>query len=76
MITSMGPTKVSREEVLDLLRARVEAAVSASAAARSLGVSPAYLIDVRAKRRPPGRRLLAGLGLEQAIVPVEGAARA
>ncbi len=70
----MGP-RLTRDEVLDLLRARVEAAGSASAAARSLGVSPAYLIDVRAKRRPPGARLLAGLGLEQAIVPVEGAGR-
>lgn len=70
----MGPiAKVSREEVLDLLRARVEAAGSASAAARSLGVSPSYLIDVRERRRPPGARLLAGFGLEQAIIPMEAA---
>ncbi|MDP4021174.1 hypothetical protein Q8W71_00935 [Methylobacterium sp. NEAU 140] len=70
----MGPiARFSREQVLDLLRARVEAAGSASAAARSLGVSPSYLIDVRERRRPPGARLLAGLGLEQAIIPMEAA---
>ncbi|WP_331298264.1 hypothetical protein [Methylobacterium oryzae] len=40
--------------------------------ARRLGLSTAYIQDVRHGRRPAGDRLLAGLGLERRIVPVEG----
>ncbi|MCF4127891.1 transcriptional regulator [Methylobacterium sp. SyP6R] len=54
-----------------MLRLRIEEAGSARAASRELGVSCAYLIDVRHGRRAAGDRLLAGLGLVRVVVPVE-----
>ncbi|MFC6051161.1 hypothetical protein ACFPYM_25300 [Methylobacterium hispanicum] len=68
----MGP-KVTPGEVRDLLRRRIEEAGSTRAASRALGVSAAYLIDVRHGRRAAGDRLLSGLGLERVVVPVEPA---
>lgn len=70
MITTMGPT-VSPSQVRDLLRLRIEETGSARAASRALGVSAAYLIDVRHGRRAAGDRILAGLGLVRVVVPVE-----
>ncbi|MFH6786608.1 hypothetical protein [Methylobacterium sp. MA0201] len=63
------------EDLREILRVRIEEAGSARAAANSLGLSAAYVLDVRHGRRPAGKRLLASLGLQLAIVPVEGAAR-
>lgn len=54
-----------------MLRRRIEEAGSARAASRALGVSAAYLIDVRHGRRFAGDRLLAGLGLKRVVVPAE-----
>lgn len=66
----MGP-RLSPQDLQDLLRVRIEEAGSARAAASALGLSAAYVLDVRHGRRPAGRRLLAALGLMLAIVPVE-----
>jgi transcriptional regulator with XRE-family HTH domain len=49
---------------LEALRSRVERAESQASLARELGVSPQYLNDVLAERRPPSERLLAALGIE------------
>lgn len=59
------------QDLQELLRVRIEEAGSARAAATALRVSAAYMLDVRHGRRPASRRLLAALGLELAIVPVE-----
>lgn len=56
----------------ELLRAAVETEGSAAAVARRMGLSTAYVQDIRHGRRPAGDRLLGGLGLERRIVPVEG----
>ena len=56
----------------ELLRETIETEGSAASVARRLGLSTAYVLDARHGRRPASDRLLAGLGLERRIVPVEG----
>lgn len=73
MITLMGPA--GPIDVPDALRARIEQAGSAAAAARALSVSTSYLLDVRHGRRPASARLLKSLGLERVIVPAREADR-
>ena len=73
MITLTGPrlTPAPSVDVPDALRARIEAAGSAAAAARALSVSTSYLLDVRHGRRPASARLLEALGLERVVVARE-----
>ncbi|GJD97491.1 hypothetical protein OCOJLMKI_4722 [Methylobacterium iners] len=66
MITSRPPC--SSPDPQDVLRAAIEEEGSASAVARRLGVSPAYLLDVRHGRRPASNRLLEAMGLRRVIV--------
>lgn len=49
------------------LREQVEAAGSARAYAARAGMSPAYVLDCLRKRRQPGPRLLAALGIEKRV---------
>lgn len=74
MITTAQPSGggATAPDPRELLREAIEAEVSATAVARRLGLSTSYVLDVRHGRRPAGDRLLAGLGLERRIVPVEG----
>jgi len=74
MITSVQPGggRPAAPDPRELLRAAIETEGSAAAVARRMGLSTAYVQDVRHGRRPAGDRLLAGLGLERRIVPVEG----
>ncbi|MEE7439588.1 hypothetical protein MOR12E_10670 [Methylobacterium oryzae] len=74
MITTAQPSvgRPAAPDPRELLRTAIETEGSAAAVARRLGLSTAYIQDVRHGRRPAGDRLLAGLGLERRIVPVEG----
>lgn len=74
MITTAQPVigRPAAPDPRELLREAIEAEGSAAAVARRMGLSTAYVQDVRHGRRPAGDRLLAGLGLERRIVPVEG----
>lgn len=71
MITLRQPVG-SDADPRELLREAIETEGSARAVATRLGVSTSYVLDVRHGRRPASDRLLAGLGLERRIVPVEG----
>ncbi len=71
MITSAQPV-APPPDPQELLRSAIEAEGSAAAVARRMGLSTAYVLDVRHGRRPAGDRLLAGLGMERRIVPVGG----
>lgn len=70
MITSMQPGGAAPDP-REILRSAIETEGSAAAVARRMGLSTAYVLDVRHGRRPAGDRLLAGLGLERRIVPVQ-----
>lgn len=54
---------LSVEDVIGMIRERVEEAGSMRAYAREIGVSPAYLHDALNGNRLPGPAILAGLGL-------------
>lgn len=54
---------LSVDEVIALLRERVEEAGSMRAYARRIGVNPSYLSDALNGNRLPGPAILAGLGL-------------
>ncbi|RUP21449.1 hypothetical protein [Methylobacterium sp.] len=74
MITTAQPVsgRPAASDPRELLREAIDREGSAAAVARRMGLSTAYIQDVRHGRRPAGDRLLAGLGLERRIVPVEG----
>lgn len=55
--------RLSRFQVLDLVRAQVKRAGSLRAYAREQGYSAAYLSDVLRGRRDPGKKILEPLGL-------------
>ena len=59
---------VAPEAVLDELRAAIARQGSAAGWARRNGVGPGYLADVLSGRRPPGAKILQGLGLGRAYV--------
>ncbi|KQO61818.1 hypothetical protein ASF20_10150 [Methylobacterium sp. Leaf88] len=74
-MTTCRQPRVRREVAVDpveILRAAIDAEGSASAVARRLGVSAAYVLDVRNGNRPASPRLLNALGLERRIVRVGG----
>jgi DNA-binding transcriptional regulator YdaS (Cro superfamily) len=50
-----------------MLAALIKRAGSQAAAAAELGISTAYLSDVKNGRRAPGDKLLAALGLKRSI---------
>lgn len=56
------------EAVLDELRAAIQRQGSAAAWGRRYGVGPGYLADVLSGRRPPGAKILQGLGINRALV--------
>ncbi|SFT30415.1 hypothetical protein SAMN04487845_1751 [Methylobacterium sp. yr668] len=62
------PPEIRRIDPREALREAIEADGSASAAARRLGCSASYLIDVRHGRRPASKRLLGALGLRRIVV--------
>ncbi len=70
MITTMGPTPEPEADPdpRELLSRAIDYAGSASAAARLLEFSPAYILAVHDGRRPASKRLLDALGLERRIV--------
>ncbi|KQP79202.1 hypothetical protein ASF57_18535 [Methylobacterium sp. Leaf117] len=74
MITTRGPGphELDQEDPVELLRVAIDVEGSASAVARRLGLSPAYILDVRNGNRPASPRLLAAMGLERRIVRVGG----
>ena len=74
MITTAQPVsgRPAASDPRELLREAIDREGSAAAVARRMGLSTAYIQDVRHGRRPAGDRLPAGLGLERRIVPVEG----
>lgn len=59
---------VPPEAVLDELRAAIQRQGSAAAWGRRHGVGPGYLTDVLSGRRPPGAKILQGLGINRALV--------
>lgn len=74
MASSMAPLPQEEAEPdpRELLREAIDVAGSAGAAARRLGVSTSYMLDVRHGRRPASPRILAALGLERRIVRIGG----
>ncbi len=59
---------VPPEAVLIELRAAIQRQGSAAAWGRRHGVGPGYLADVLSGRRPPGGKILQGLGLNRSYV--------
>jgi DNA-binding transcriptional regulator YdaS (Cro superfamily) len=53
------------EDVMRLVQAECDKAGSASAWARKLGVTRAYMSDILSRRRDPGPKVLDALGLEK-----------
>ena len=62
-------------QIRAMLAARVSAAGSQVALAKSLGISPVYISDVLNGRRSPGKTLLKALGYRRLWVaePLDGA---
>ncbi len=71
----VNPPEIRRVDPREELREAIAADGSAAAAARRLGCSTSYVLDVRHGRRPPSDRILGALGLESIIVRKEAAAR-
>ena len=59
-------TRVTRRQVVDLLRERVEKAGGQMAFGREHGISQGYVNDVLKGRYAPGPKLLKALGVERA----------
>lgn len=58
---------MSENELLALLRTRVDAAPSMTRFAKSVGASPQYICDVLSRKRPPGPLILGILGVERKV---------
>lgn len=59
---------LTEQDVLDRLRAAVQAAGSQRAYAEQIGVSQTYLSDVLTGNRAPGEKILNALSLEAVVM--------
>lgn len=60
--------RIGSDEVVTLLRSRLQGGLTQCALAAELGISPQYLHDVLARNRAPGGKLLGAMGLKREIV--------
>lgn len=67
-------SRLSEAAVLAALKTAVSKAGSPTAFGRKAGVSAGYVLDVQRGLRPPGPKILSALGLERAVVEIEGGA--
>jgi predicted DNA-binding protein (UPF0251 family) len=58
---------MTSDEFIDTLKVIIAKAGSQKQAAKDLGISTAYLCDVLHKRRDPGRKIAAALGMRKVI---------
>jgi hypothetical protein len=58
---------MTHDELLHYIQLEIVKIGSAQNAAALWGISPAFLSDVRAKKRMPGPRLLRSLGMEKEV---------
>ncbi|MBI5304068.1 MAG: transcriptional regulator [Chloroflexi bacterium] len=58
---------MTRDDVVQLLKRKVEKAGTQVAIAREFGVTEAYISDVLHGKRSPGEKILDGLGLRRVV---------
>ncbi|MBI5651743.1 MAG: helix-turn-helix domain-containing protein [Chloroflexi bacterium] len=58
---------MTRDEVVELLRKKIEKAGTQVAIAREFGVTEAYISDILHGKSAPGEKVLVGLGLRRVV---------